>query len=64
MDLVPQPFDWLPSGSEEKRQPHHGFGVSSVRVKSSDDSHVDGNMCAGSPSLSRLFLKMEKWRDG
>ena len=32
MDLVPQPFDWLPSGSGEKRQPHHGFGVSSVRV--------------------------------
>ena len=32
MDLVPQPFDWLPSGSGEKRQPHHGFGVSSVHV--------------------------------
>ena len=32
MDLVPQPFDWLPFGSGEKGQPHHGFGVSSVRV--------------------------------
>ena len=32
MDLAPEPFDWLPFGSGEKGQPHHGFGVSSVRV--------------------------------
>ena len=32
MDLAPQPFDWMPFGSGEKGQPHHGFGVSSVRV--------------------------------
>ena len=31
---------------------------------SSDDSRVDGNMCAGSPSLSRLFFEdgaMAQW---
>ena len=27
-----QAFDWSPSWHGEKRQPHHGFGVSSVRV--------------------------------
>ena len=32
MDLVPQLFEWLLSGSGEKRQPHHGFDLSSARV--------------------------------
>ena len=31
-------------------------GASRVRVTSSDDSRVDRIACAGSPSLSRLFL--------
>ena len=35
-----------------------------VCVTSSDDSRVDRIACAGSPSLSRLFLRMVQWRDG
>ena len=31
-------------------------GASRVRVTSSDDSRVDGIMCAGSPSLSPSFF--------
>ena len=31
-------------------------GASRVRVASSDDSRVDRIVCAGSPSLSRLFF--------
>ena len=33
-------------------------------VTSSGDSRVDRIKCAGSPSLSRLFLRMVQWRDG
>ena len=39
-------------------------GASRVRVTSSDDSSVDRIACAGSPSLSHLFLRMVRWRDG
>ena len=34
------------------------------RESSSDDSRVDRIACAGSPSSSRLFLRMVQWRDG
>ena len=39
-------------------------GASRVRVTSSDDSRVDWIACAGSPSSSRLVLRMVRWRDG
>ena len=35
-----------------------------IYTTSSDDSRVDGIMCAGSPSSSRLFLRVVRWRDG
>ena len=39
-------------------------GASRVHVTSSDDSRVDWIACAGSPSLSHLFLRMVQGRDG
>ena len=39
-------------------------GASRGRGTSSDDSRVDRIACAGSPSLSPLFLRMVQWRDG
>ena len=57
MDLVPQPFDWLPPGAG-KNVSHTIDWVCQVYVyTSSDDSCVDGNMCAGSPSLCRLIFE-------
>ena len=39
-------------------------GASRVLVTSADDSRVDRIACAGSPSSSRLFMRMVRWRDG
>ena len=60
-----QPSDRLPCGEWGKvsERTLEG-GASRVRVTSSDDSRVDRIACAGSPSLSRLFLRMVQWRDG
>ena len=45
MDLVLQPFDWLPFGSGEKTSGHTMDLVCQVYVyiTSSDDSRVDGD---------------------
>ena len=54
-----QPFDWLPFREWGKMSERTSEGgASRVRVTSSDDSRVDWIACAGSPSSSRLFLRM------
>ena len=60
-----QPSDWLPFGDWGKMSECTlEGGASRVRVTSSDDSRVDRSACSGSPSSSRLFQKMVRWRDG
>ena len=60
-----QPFDWLPFREWWKMSERTlEDGASRVCVICSDDSRVDGIACAGSPSLSRLFFRLVRWRDG
>ena len=59
------PSDWLPFREWGKMSERTlEGGASRVRVTSSDDSCVDRIACAGSPSSSRLYLRMVRWRDG